>query len=287
MRLFLLPLAAVSLFAASIQEPSAFGAGNLDSPQPYGLTDDQKHILANKRAIEVLQKRVIQQQQIIERNSERIDGLQSILEGLTQKLHTYDQSLKETADINGSLEELAQSQSRNFEQIRNVLTEMGAMIDSINAKYVDKERFGQLEKAFLDFKKSYESYAKKASFSGKSNASIFVEAKKAFARGHYDDAKRGFLHLIKKHYKPATSNYYLGEIAYRQGRYKDAIAYYKKSASLYDKSSFMPTLLFHTGVSFQRLGDKKQAREFYQSVIALYPKTKSARLAKSYLAKLK
>jgi TolA-binding protein len=269
------------------QEPSAFGAGDLDSPNPYGLTDDQKHILANKKAIEALQKRLLKQQQIVERNSERIDGLQSILEGLGGKIRSYDRALERVDDLNRTVEELAESQRQNFEQIRTVLQELGAMIDSINEKYVDKERFAQLEKAFLSFKEAYESYMKKSDLSGRANADIFKEAKRMFAKKRYTDAKIRFQHLIKNHYKPATSNFYLGEIAYRDGRYKDAIAYYKKSASLYDKSKFMPTLLLHTAVSFHRLGDKAQAKQFYESVVQLYPDSKEAKVARSNLAKLK
>ncbi|WP_457597611.1 tetratricopeptide repeat protein [Hydrogenimonas sp.] len=280
-------LAAAAAWAAPVQEPSAFGAGNLDSPNPYGLTEDQKHILANKKAIENLQKLLMKQQQVIDRNSERIDGLQSILEGINERIRRYDRALEAYDDLNSSLTALAQSQRESFEQIRAVLKELGAMIDSINEKYVDKERFEALEKAFLGFKASYERYMKKSDLSARSNADIFAEAKKLFVKKRYDDAKIRFKHLIKNHYKPATSNYYLGEIAYREGRYKDAIAYYKKSASLYDKSRFMPTLLLHTAVSFHRLGDKGEAKRFYESVVQLYPKSKEAKIAKKNLAKLK
>ncbi len=276
-----------ALFAAPPQEPSAFGAGNLDNPNPYGLSDDEKHILQNKQAIEALRKQLMKNQQIVQENRERIDGLQSILEGLGEKIRRYDETVKKVEDLNRSVDELALSQKQNFEQIRAVLQELGSMIDSINEKYVDKSRFEELEKAFLSFKNAYESFMKKGDLSGKSNAKIFAEAKSLFAKHRYDDAKLYFDHLIKNHYKPATSNYYLGEIAYREGRYKDAIAHYKKSASLYDKSAFMPTLLLHTGISLQRIGDKKQAKQFYESLIGLYPKGKAAKTAKKYLAKLK
>jgi len=286
-RTLLLSLTAAALWAAPAQEPSAYGAGNLDSPNPYGLTDDERHILANKQAIENLQKQMLKQQQIVERNSERIDGLQSILEGLNEKIRGYDRAVEKVEDLNRSVSELAATQQQNFEQIRTVLKELGSMIDSINEKYVDKERFDQLEQAFLQFKNAYESFIKKSDLSGRSNADIYAQAKKMYAKKRYDDAKIRFQHLIKNHYKPATSNYYLGEIAYREGRYKDAIAYYKKSASLYDKSRFMPTLLLHTAVSFQRLGDKKQAKQFYESVVQLYPKSKEAKVAGKNLAKLK
>ncbi len=283
----------LGLSFAGTQEPSAFGAGNLDSSEPYGLSEDERHILKNRRAIEALQKALLKQQQTVQQNRERIDGLQSIIEGWNSRIREFERSIRQIDDLNRSVsdlqaktETLTKTQTENFEQIRTVLQELGTLIDSINEKYVDKERFDRLENAFLQFKEAYESFVKKADLSGKSNAEIFKEAKELFRKKRYSDAKRYFSHLIKNHYKPATSNYYLGEIAYLGGRYKDAIAYYKRSASLYDKSSFMPTLLLHTAISLQRIGDKEQAKEFYNSLISLYPESKAASVAKKRLSKL-
>ncbi len=286
-------LLALGVSFAGTQEPSAFGAGDLDSSEPYGLSESERHILKNKRAIEALQKTLLKQQQIVQSNRERIDGLQSIIEGWNSRIVAFERSIRQIEDLNRSVDELnaktdalAKTQSENFEQIRTVLQELGTLIDSINEKYVDKERFNRLESAFLQFKEAYESFMKKADLSSKSNAQIYKEAKQLYRKKSYSEAKRYFAHLIKSNYKPATSNFYLGEIAYRNGRYKDAIAYYKRSASLYDKSSFMPTLLLHTAISLQRIGDKEQAREFYNSLISLYPDSKSAAVAKKNLAKL-
>ena len=286
-------LLALAAFAGA-PEPSAFGAGNLDSANPYGLSDEEKHILKNKKAIEALQKSLLKEQQIVQENRERIDGIQSIIEGLGGKISRYDKALEQIEDLNRSVDRLnsktdaiAKADRENFEQIRQVLQELGSLIDSINEKYVDKERFNKLETAFLQFKNAYETYAKKSDLGAKSSAKIYSEAKSMFRKKAYGDAKIRFKQLVKRHYKPATSSYYLGEIAYRQGRYKDAIAYYKKSASLYDKSSFMPTLLLHTAISFDRIGQKREAKKFYDSVMQLYPKSKAAAVAKKMAAKLK
>jgi TolA-binding protein len=279
---------------AATSEPSAFGAGDLDSSHPYGLSEEEYHILKNKRAIEALQKSFIKQQQVVQENRERLDGLQSIIEGLSERVRRYDQMMRRIDDINGSVgnlykrtDQLAQTQLANFEQLRKVLQELSRLIDSINEKYVDKRQFQELEKAFLTFKEAYETFIKKSDLSGKPNAEIFKEAKRLFSKRAYGDAKLYFSHLIKNHYKPATSNYYLGEIAYREGRYKDAIAYYKKSVSIYDKSSFMPRLLLHTAISLERTGEKREAKKFYKSLIQLYPKSKSATIARKNLKKLK
>lgn len=49
--LVLLFTISVPLFL-SAAEPSAFGAGNLDNPEPYGLTSNEKVILQNKNKLQ-------------------------------------------------------------------------------------------------------------------------------------------------------------------------------------------------------------------------------------------
>jgi TolA-binding protein len=117
----------------------------------------------------------------------------------------------------------------------------------------------------------------------KSKKSLLADAIKAYRAGKYDHAKELFTLLSEKNYKRATSNYYLGEIAYYQKRYNDAIVYYKKSASLYDKASYMPTLLLHTAISFKKLGEKENARRFFEALTATYPGSSQAKVAKKYL----
>ncbi|WOE70882.1 tetratricopeptide repeat protein [Hydrogenimonas thermophila] len=290
---FLLSVSILSAFA-SMQEPSAFGAGDLDAPNPYGLSSTEKHIVKNQKDIKRLQNILMKQQSVSEENRERLDGIQSILETLNKQVRSIENRLNRVSDVNKSIsslnkrvDALEQTQSENFEKIRTVLKELSSMLDSINEKYVDKEQFAALEKSFLAFKSSYEKFIKKGDLSGKPNSQVYKEAKKKFAKKQYSEAAIYFEHLIKNHYKPAASNYYLGEIAYRQGRYKDAVAYYKQSASLYDKSSYMPALLLHTAISLGRLGKKREAKTFYETLIDLYPNSKSAAVARKNLKKLK
>jgi TolA-binding protein len=290
---YFLSISALSAFCG-MQEPSAFGAGDLDAQNPYGLSPTEKHILKNQKDIKRLQNILMKQQAVVEENRERLDGIQSIVETLSKDVRKIEKSLKRFSDVNRSIDSLnsrldsfEQVQAENFEKIRTVLKELGNMLDSINEKYVDKEQFSALEKSFLDFKSSYEKFIKKGDLKGKSNSQIYKEAKSKFAKKRYSEAAVYFEHLIKNHYKPAASNYYLGEIAYRKGRYKDAVAYYKQSASLYDKSSYMPTLLLHTAISLGRLGKKSEAKNFYKTLIDLYPDSKSASIARKNLKKLK
>jgi TolA-binding protein len=91
---------------------------------------------------------------------------------------------------------------------------------------------------------------------------------------------------LNKNYLPATSSYYLGEIAYKLGKYKKALAYYKKSISLYSKkTSFTERLLYHTGISFLKLKQIKNARLTFEKLIHDFPNSKYAKLAQKELEK--
>jgi TolA-binding protein len=122
--------------------------------------------------------------------------------------------------------------------------------------------------------------------STKSNAALYSEGVRLFQKHKYSEAKKRFVATEDKGYKPAASNYYLGEIAYYTKNYQDAIFYFKKSAGLYDKASYIDTLLLHTAISLEKTGDKAQAKIFYQTVIDDYPEKESARIAKKKIDKL-
>jgi TolA-binding protein len=102
-----------------------------------------------------------------------------------------------------------------------------------------------------------------------------------FSKGSYNAAKEHFQEALSQNYKPAASNYYLGEASYYTHNYKDAVAYYKRSASLYDHASYMGVLYLHTAISLDQTGEKEQSQAFYQHVIDNYPNEKVASIAKS------
>ena len=78
----------------------------------------------------------------------------------------------------------------------------------------------------------------------------------------------------------------MGEIAYYTKQYSDAIFYFKKSAGLYDKASYIDTLLLHTAISLDNTGEKEQARVFYENIIENYSGKKTAEIAKDRVKKL-
>jgi len=246
-------------------EPSVYGNSN------GSFTSPQKAISQNKKTIMTLKRKVLQQ-------NERIDGLRSIVEGLSKTVHELGQD--------------KQSKKNNYDNV-NLLKDLGMMIDKINDEYVSKSELQEALESRLSTKvvlreQPFKDNVKesKDGLEGKSTKNLFGEGVRLFVKKRYDEANKRFTITDIKGYKPAASNYYLGEIAYYTKKYEDAIFYFKKSAGLYDKASYIDTLLLHTAISLEIRGEKKQAIIFYKNIIANYADKKTATIAKDKLKDL-
>jgi len=213
--------------------------------------------------------------QKIAQQDERIDGLTTIIEGLSASLNELQS--------NGR-----QNTSNATQGSDALLQKLAGMIDEINANYVRRDELNKVlsTKSTSSAKKKSKSKPKTDSIKGKSNATLYSEGVRHFVKQRYTEAKKLFTITDSKGHKPAASNYYMGEIAYYTKQYEDAIFYFKKSAGLYDKASYIDTLLLHTAISLAKTGEKSQARVFYKNIIENYPTKKTAKIAKDRLKKL-
>lgn len=294
---FIIPF---SLFAS---EPSAFGAGNLESESPYGLTPNEKIILKTKEKLNSIQKSTRAHESEVLSLRERLDGLQTIVEGMNEKSHTNRVELNKLLDTYRSdelekdeLVRLVQSNEESISKLKTVLTEFSTMIDTINANYVSKEEYNALVKDVNAFKSevskalksvgSSKSRADSSPFKGMSKAQVAKKAREYYDKEYYTKAIAHYEYLIEKNYKPARAHYMIGEMWYYRKSYTKAISYFKESARIYDKASYMPTLLLHSAVSMEKTGDKENARAFYNALIAKYPDTKMAADAQKRVGKL-
>ena len=91
---------------------------------------------------------------------------------------------------------------------------------------------------------------------------ISTKAKSFYDKKYYTKSIEYYSYLIEKNYKPAHAHYMIGEMMFRRKNYADAISYFKKSASLYSKASYMDLLMLHTAISMDRTNDKKNAKTF-------------------------
>jgi len=248
-------------------EPSVYGAGDIESANPYGLTKTEQAVLENKKTLQMLYNTVKEQQR-------KIEGLTTVIEGQNKEILALKEELTTVSN-----RPIPEQEDKN--QTYSLLLELGQMIDNINNTYVSRD---ELKKVLAGSRPQSISSGSSRNSNTDSNqgnsADIYRKGVQLFSRGSYSASKEKFLEALASNYKPASSNYYLGESSYYTQNYKDAIAYYKQSASLYDQASYMPVLYLHTAISLAKSGEKEQAQGFYQYVIDNYPNTKSASIAK-------
>ena len=126
----------------------------------------------------------------------------------------------------------------------------------------------------------------KENLTAEDKVKLLNDAKSDFDAKNYNSAIPKYEKLVEVNYKPAESNFYLGEMWYIRKKYDLAISHFKKSAVLYDKAAYMPTLLLHSAISFENTKDKENAKNFYSTLVDLYPDSSEAKVAKKNLTKL-
>lgn len=301
-------LSALFPFLLSAVEPSAFGAGDLNSPNPYGLTSNEKVILDTKNKLHKVSVKSNNQENKLDSLRERIDGLQSVIESLSRKAHNNKINLMKQSELsklkteNSSeyekrLSEIVQLNSTHIEEQKVLLekqkillSEISVMVDTINKKYVSKEEFNALVNDVNQFKsliaKELKGSSKKSSkskLSSLSSAELYKKGNAFFKKKYYTNAIENFELLIKRNYKPAYAHYMIGEMNFRRKNYADAISYFKKSSALYSKASYMPKLMLHTAIGMYKTNDKSHAKRFFEAVVNKYPDSVEAKEAQSYL----
>jgi TolA-binding protein len=265
-------------------EVSVFGAGDLESNSPYGLTDSEKVILKNKKQLTKFDRRVDGVKSNIELLSERIDGLESIFDGDGRKLNKTAHKLSKLSSQYETdrllLNKLSKTQKQNTKDINQLKKTLNSLIKQIDKEYVTKKQFDELV-AFINKKFSQKTNVKKKT--KKSNKTLLEEAKVLFSKDYFTKAIPIFEQLIKEKYRPAECNFYLGEIWFYRKKYKDAIHYFKTSMMLYDKAKYIPKLLLHSAISFEKTNDLENASNFYGTLIDVYPDTQEAKKAQANL----
>ncbi len=294
-------------------EPSAFGAGDLNNPNPYGLTSGEEVILQNKKNLRKIVVKSKNQENEVDSLRERLDGLQTIVEGLSQKAHKNRLELKtldkrnskefansneyekRLSEITQSNSDINQKNSQSIEEIKLVVSELSTLVstisdtvNNISKVHVTKDELNVLVNDVNKFKdlvakELKKAEVKKSNLNNMSNDKVAKKARAFYDKKNYTKSIEYYNHLIGKGYKPARSHYMVGEMYYYRRNYADAIAYFKKSASLYSKASYMPVLMLHTAVSMSKTGDKKNAKSFYLGIIAKYPNSKYAKDSKKFL----
>ncbi len=320
MNKIVLILVLIIISLAEDSEVSVFEAGNLESKNPYGLNSTEKNILKNKRSLGKIDSKIKNSKQILESLNERLDGLESIFEGDSQKVNSLaiktNKFIKEfevskierqnnkndIIELKNIAQELLKiqesnniSNEQNIKNLKKVMEQLLNSINAINSTYISEKEFKSNMKQFITKEEFNSLYTKTTSskkvqdtkkLSNKQKASMLNNAIKLFKKDYFTKAIPIFETLINLNYKSASSNFYLGDIWYYRKKYERAIRYFKTSAMLYDKANYMPKLMLHSAISFENIDDFSSAINFYSTLIDVYPNSKEAKQASINLSKI-
>ena len=308
----IIPLLFVITSLTVAEEVSVYGASNQDSS--YGLSASEKHILKNQSNISNLSSKLEEINSLVKSINGRLEGLESTYEGDSRKLNDLSLKLNQSSDL-ASNEQASNVNQSDLNSLKAALTKLTTIVNKINAEYVSST---ELEKNMQQFvtREEFEAVKKAMGIKtpqGSSKTTVeakekivdttsavssvelktaddkikfMADAKKDYDAKIYNSAIPKFEKLIEVNYKPAENNYYLGDMLFKRKKYDQAIVHFKKSAMLNDKASYMPTLLLNSAISFENTKDKDNAKNFYSTLIELYPNSQEAKTAKTNLNKL-
>jgi len=322
MKYFFLIYILSSIYLLAASEPSALGAGEFDSNNPYGLTDKEKLVIKNQKNVDNLKKNLKELKnkdylvnQKITQLEEKLVGLQTVLEGLngsvTNQKHNglqfstqlstqskefstrldgietqIDNIEKKLNEYNSTFENISNEYNQSFVKFKDIFTQLSDLISKINQDYVSKAEFEAFKNLILDEFQKINQGDIKDYLRSKTNFEIYKEAEELFEKKLYSKVIPYYIYLIDHNFKPATHNYYLAESYYYTKQYKSAVAHYTQSYKLYPKGDWIPNLLLHSGISLQNIGDFVKAKNFYETLISNFSNSKEANEAKELLKKL-
>lgn len=248
-----------TLLDSSISQENSIKSLNATQESHSNMLKQQSDLLA------LLKDRVDKNQKAIEDLSKKVDDITELIEHINSDLMTQLEIIKKNLEIPTTPSGPVATKTTSTKSNNNP--------KKPDKKADSKEKESKISDMFVkDLSKQKE---------------IFVEAEALYKKGKLQEAKERFDWLVQNNYRPANGFYLLGEIAYRQKKYQDAIGFYKKSALINDKANYMPVLLWHTAWAFRYSKDIANYEKFLDSLIYLYPNSEQGQKAKDIRKRIK
>lgn len=274
-----------------------------------------------KLLIDSLNKRLEGLESIYEGDSSKLNATVLKMNQLMKKVDlSTDVATKNSADteeIKNVSEQLLNMKEETDKEVRKsistlkrAVSKLSKLVNKINSQYVSENELKSNMNQFVtraEFEALKKAVGVKSTSSSKASSTpvsvtkvenenkeltatdrrkLSASAKDDYKKRNFTSAIPKFEQLVELNYKPAEGNYYLGEMWYVRKKYDLAISHFKKSAILYDQAAYMPTLLLHSAISFEKTKDKENAKSFYSTLIDLYPSSSESKIAKKNLSKL-
>ncbi len=293
----------VALLGTTIlaQEVSVFGAGNIASENPYGLTENEQVLLSNKKRVDEVESK-------LNSYSEDMIGVKSVVEGTNSQIAKLESRVSDLEiRTTGKVSKLANKQTyvvteQDILDLRNDIADLKRQVEIINqrleinvkknsevvvaAKNQPKKEFTKKQEILpqpnkLETKETQTKNTNKVvAFDDMKPSEIEKMAHRLFNENKYIESKIHYEYLASKKYNLAKTNFMLGEIAFNQKSYANAIKNYQESIKNDDKADYMPKLLLNAGISLEKIGDKNNADKFFKVLKSQFPDSPQAKSLK-------
>src|SRR6266478_1058831 len=250
-----------------------------------------------------------------------LQGQKDMTSQITQD-HTVMRTLLEQSNdtvgkLNGSMSGLQKS-------VQDVQANSGARLDTMSTQVQGlsdnleeiKSRLGKLNQQLVDVQNTIQSLDAKVSggavpapaagtatptgSAGSSNSSavpagapsadtLYSNGLRDITSGKYDLARAEFQDYLKYYGETdlaSNAQFYLGEIAYSQKKYEDAVAEYERVLNNYPKSFKLAPARLKKGMALIELGQKPGGIRELREVVKRYPGTEEDRRARAKLKEL-
>lgn len=111
----------------------------------------------------------------------------------------------------------------------------------------------------------------------------------ALRAGNHSYALTGFRNFVERfpsHEFSDNAQYWIGETFYDQKRFKSALLEFRKVVDNHPDGNKVPDGLLKLGYCYHELGELAKAKQVWQQVVQLYPKSNPATLARTKLSAL-
>jgi tol-pal system protein YbgF len=210
--------------------------------------------------------------------------------------------------------------------VQDVQANSGARLDTMSTQVQGlsdnleeiKSRLGKLNQQLVDLQSAVQSMDSKVSGSAPSSTSpntatptgsgmgaapsagagaspapsadmLYSNGLRDITSGKYDLARQEFQDYLKYYSDTdlaSNAQFYLGEIAYSQKRYQEAVSEYEKVLTVYPKSFKLAPARLKKGMALLELGQKTSGVRELREVVRRYPGTEEERRARARLKEL-
>ncbi len=233
----------------------------------------------------------IAREQMVDNIAVQIQDNQKLSADATVRLQQIEERL---SAITGKVEETQHEANQSIDTKVKIVEERLTLLETNQQSQTEKlktieGKLAQQDKYLKDVLKTLQGLSKKPSRS-KKKSSPYQEAMRNYGKGKYKLAKTQLEELITnkklKSSQIARITHNLGMIAYMDKDNQKALIYFSKLFTQYPKTGYNKNGLLFLARTFERLGQKEEAKQTLNELIQKFPKAKQVKQAKKMLGKL-